>query len=54
MRAEKGSCLYCARCFNTCPRHRVLGREEGSATLNAEAVDTRNVAATRSEERPIA
>jgi NosR/NirI family nitrous oxide reductase transcriptional regulator len=28
LRAEKSSCLYCARCFNTCPRHRVLERSE--------------------------
>ncbi|MBU0617984.1 MAG: 4Fe-4S binding protein [Planctomycetes bacterium] len=28
LRAEKSSCVYCARCFNTCPRHRVLERSE--------------------------
>jgi polyferredoxin len=27
LRAEQSSCLYCARCFDTCPRHRV--REGG-------------------------
>ena len=28
MRAVVPSCLACARCFNTCPRHRMLGRDE--------------------------
>ena len=28
LRAEKSSCLFCARCFDTCPRHRVRGRTE--------------------------
>ncbi len=28
LRAEKSSCLFCARCFNTCPRHRVRGRTD--------------------------
>jgi len=26
LRAQKSSCLFCARCFNTCPRHRVRGQ----------------------------
>lgn len=52
MRAEKGSCLYCARCFNTCPRHRVMGRDEISAPTDANSVDPQNLAAARPEERP--
>ncbi len=28
LRAEKSSCLFCARCFNTCPRHRARGQTE--------------------------
>jgi NosR/NirI family nitrous oxide reductase transcriptional regulator len=26
LRALRSSCLFCARCFNACPRHRVRGR----------------------------
>jgi len=34
LRAESGSCFYCARCYNTCPRQRVLDKnaEEASAS----------------------
>ena len=39
MRAEKGSCLYCARCFNTCPRHRVMGRDKAAVPDNEERRD---------------
>lgn len=52
MRAEKGSCLYCARCFNTCPRHRVMRRDEIPAPTDANSVDSQKLVAKRPEERP--
>ncbi len=29
LRVEKGSCLYCARCYKSCPRERVADRADG-------------------------
>ena len=30
LRAVRSSCLFCARCFNTCPRQRVQGQAEAA------------------------
>jgi NAD-dependent dihydropyrimidine dehydrogenase PreA subunit len=32
LRAERSTCLYCARCFNYCPRHRVRDRDPQPST----------------------
>jgi len=29
LRVEKGSCLYCARCYKSCPRERITERTDG-------------------------
>lgn len=37
LRAEKSSCLFCARCFNACPRHRVRGRPEVTSNESSQS-----------------
>lgn len=39
LRAVRSSCLFCARCFNTCPRHRVRGRTDREAETAGPAPD---------------